>query len=130
MQDFSELPSSINGGILSQSWFSDDRLSSNGGPGYELSNNGQNLGDALRADGSLFSVLSECRKLPSRPSYTETRSSERFIQAGHSSGAENIHGFPAWQPNGSTASDADVVSPALNNVSWDFLHQNKMPWKH
>ncbi|KAH7663999.1 Nuclear factor related to kappa-B-binding protein [Dioscorea alata] len=130
VQDFAELPSSTNGGMASQSWFSDDHLPSNGWPGYELSNNGQNLGDALSADGSLFSVLSECRKLPSRPSYAETRSSERFIQAGNSSGADNVHGFPARQPNSSTPSDANVVSPALNNVSWNFSHQNKMPWKH
>lgn len=130
VQDFSELPSSTDGGMASQSWFSDDHLPSNGWPGYELSNNGQNLGDALSADGSLFSVLSECRKLPSRPSYAETTSSERFIQAGNSSGAEDIRGFPAWQPNSSTPSDADVVSPALDNVSWNFSHQNKMPWKH
>ncbi|KAJ0969272.1 hypothetical protein J5N97_022149 [Dioscorea zingiberensis] len=116
VQDFSALPSSLNDRMTRRSWFVDDRRPSNGWLGFELSSSDQNFGDAGTPDGSLLSVLSECRKLPSRSSYTETRNLEQFIQEGNSTGAKHIHGFAAWQLNSSTVSEATMVPPTLDNT--------------
>ncbi|KAJ0974607.1 hypothetical protein J5N97_016572 [Dioscorea zingiberensis] len=133
------MPSSLNGGMRRHNWYADEHLASNGWPGLDSSSSSvQSLGDGVAADGSLFSVLSECSKLPSRVSYDDNRIPEQFMQARHSvsdggiTGNESIFGYTPRQLNSSTNNETAVMNPStssLNNMPWmNFPHQNQRPW--
>ncbi|XP_039113935.1 uncharacterized protein LOC120249480 [Dioscorea cayenensis subsp. rotundata] len=137
-QSLAALPPSLNGGIRRHNWYSDEHLASNGWPGLDSSSSVQSLGDGVATDGSLFSVLSECSKLPSRESFDDNRSSEQFVQVRHSvgdggiTGDGNIFGYTPRQPSSSTSHETVVVNPtasSLNNMQWmNFPNQNQRSW--
>uniref|UniRef100_A0A1D1XSV3 Nuclear factor related to kappa-B-binding protein n=1 Tax=Anthurium amnicola TaxID=1678845 RepID=A0A1D1XSV3_9ARAE len=75
-QDWANFQSPVNG-LMVPSWFGGEHDTRNGWSAAEISGTaGQCLGDTGNADGSLFSVLSECNKLPSHSPFVTMSSGE------------------------------------------------------
>ncbi|KAK1272027.1 hypothetical protein QJS04_geneDACA020995 [Acorus gramineus] len=115
---------SVNGGLAGRNnWFPDEPHSRGGWPPVEasVSSSHQCIGGHAVADGSLFTVLSQCNNLQPQPQY-DSRGTEQYIPSRNFSsvgisGNFNTYGYSADQPS---------IAPSLkmNDSTWMSLHQN------
>ncbi|XP_072984580.1 uncharacterized protein [Typha latifolia] len=124
-QNFPVSHSSANG---SYNWQPQENRAHNNWSGIESASSvAPCLQDSGNADGSLFSVLSECNKVSSRMQHENTNSDQyteaRNFASGSTPSAENMYGY-AHHLNNISSHEAPVT-PSLSSIPWMSLpHQN------
>ena len=123
-----ELFSSANGDLVEHNWFPNDHQTRNNyWPGIEPPNSGvHRLGDTGNSDGSLFSVLSACRNMPSQLQYNNTNT-EQFMEAKNFGPSnDTVYGYVPHLFKSSSSHEAAAASTTSLNVPWMNYqpHQN------
>ena len=112
--------SSANGDLVERNWLPNDHHTRNDyWPGIEPSSSGVHcLGDTGNSDGSLFSVLSACRNMPSQSQYSKT-DTEQFMEAKNFDPSnDSVYGYVPHQFKSSSSHEAAAVNAASLNVPW------------
>ncbi|MQM18201.1 hypothetical protein Taro_051188 [Colocasia esculenta] len=126
LQDLTNFQSPVCSGLMGHNWFTAEHDTRNGWPGAEtFSATGQQVEDVGNADGSLFSVLSECSKLASHSSFAPT-SSEGFLPGRNFVGTSNPRSEGTYMYALSDANSRDAAALKMNSMPWmDFSLQNR-----
>lgn len=120
----------LNGGLATgQNWFPQEQRAHGGWSGIESNGGGQSSGDG-GVDGSLFSVLSGCRNIPSRAPFGNP-SSEQFMQARNfvRGGIPTNNGIYGYAPQQVRSSNSHNIAanprPTDLNMPWlNYPHPN------